>query len=180
MVAAWARGEDGGTSLHALAGWQRALYRRVTGPGGVLERHPPAGARWVTLGDVLSGAVPLELATSHPTASSPTPSPGAAPLHVFGISYVARAFAALFERLAAIRPVWLFTLNPCMEFWEDVESPAELRRRLARTRAGARLGQRSIPAADEDPYELFQDTGNLPLRLWGRPGREHVMLLNEL
>ena len=171
MVAEWsaegaplARRREG-----SIASWQAALWRGIAGEGGVLSRHPAEGARWVELGEVLAGALPL----GGPGASQ-------APLHVFGISYVARAFAALFERLAAERDVHLFTLNPCMEFWEDVESPAELRRRLGRTRADARLAARPAPPPEEDPYELFQDTGNLPLRLWGRPGREHVMLLNEL
>ena len=185
MVAAWGRdggapptGEGGG-----LAGWQAALWRRVAGEGGVLARHPPDGARWVGLGELLAGDAPIRDLTIRALAGGPA-GPGATPLHVFGISYVARAFASLFERLGAAREVHLFTLNPCMEFWEDVESPAELRRRLARTRAGARLGARhgtsGVPPPAEDPYELFQDTGNLPLRLWGRPGREHVMLLNEI
>jgi exodeoxyribonuclease V gamma subunit len=177
LIAGWAAGEptpgdtaEGGRA--ALAAWQRALWLRVAGPRGLLAAGGAGRERgWIGLPDLLAGAPPL---------------PAGPPLHVFGVSYFARAFAALFARLAATRPVWLFTLNPCMEFWEDVESPAELRRRLARTRAAARrgtslgTGTRPLPTPGDDPYGLFQDTGNLPLRLWGRPGREHVMLLNEL
>lgn len=167
MLAAWRAGTASAFAEGApeLAAWQRALWRRVAGPDGLLAAHPPAGGRWVSLAEIVTGELPLPAA--------------ARPLHVFGVSYVARAFSALFRRLAQARPLWLFALNPSQEFWEDVETPAELRHRLRRTRAGARLDERLLDPA-EDPYGLFQDTGNLPLRLWGRPGREHVMLLNEI
>src|SRR4029453_18270856 len=95
------------------------------------------------------------------------------PLHVFGVSYVARIFQQLFARLAETRPVALFTPTPCQEFWEDVETEREHRRRLARYRG-------PLPAAEDDPYGLFSDTDNQPLRLWGRPGREYGRMLDDL
>jgi exodeoxyribonuclease V gamma subunit len=145
--------------LGALEAWQRALWLAVAGPGGWLARHPPAEGRWVTLAELADGRVPLPA--------------GEPPLHVFGISYVARAFQRLFHRLAGTRELWLFTLNPCQELWDDVETERELRRRQARHRG-------PLPAPEDDPYNLFQDTENLPLRYWGRPGREHVRLLDDL
>jgi exodeoxyribonuclease V gamma subunit len=67
--------------------------------------------------------------------------------------------------------VVLYTLNPCREFWEDVETAGEVRRRLAKT-----------PIADEsdDPFGLLDARENLPLRLWGRPGRENLRLLSQM
>jgi exodeoxyribonuclease V gamma subunit len=162
-LAAWEHGSrlPADDAWAALESWQSVLWHAVAGPGGVLAHHPPeAGAgRWVSLADIVSGTLPL-----------PVDLP---PLHVFGISYVARIFQQLFARLAETRPVVLFTLNPCQEFWEDVETEREHRRRLARYRG-------PLPAAADDPYGLFQDTDNQPLRLWGRPGREHVRMLDDL
>jgi len=145
--------------LGALESWQRALWLAVAAPDGWLARHPPAEERWVTLAELADGRARLPA--------------GQPPLHVFGISYVARAFQRLFHRLAATRELWLFTLNPCQELWDDVETERELRRRQARHRG-------PLPAPEDDPYNLFQDTENLPLRYWGRPGREHVRLLDDL
>ncbi len=165
MLAAWPEGLTlAGGPLTGLEAWQRSLWLALTGPGGWLEDHPPpipqgGDGRWVTLAELAAGSLPPSSATT--------------PLHVFGVSYVARAFHALFHRLAAAREVWLFTLNPCQELWDDVETERELRRRQARHRG-------PLPPPEEDPYGLFQDTENLPLRYWGRPGREHVRLLDDL
>ncbi|HXT50428.1 MAG TPA: exodeoxyribonuclease V subunit gamma, partial [Thermoanaerobaculia bacterium] len=165
-LAAWERGatirED--SPWAPLESWQSVLWRAVAGPDGLLARHPPGhpdgdAGRWVSLAAVAGGVLPL-----------PADQP---PLHVFGVSYVARIFQQLFARLAETRPVALFTLNPCQEFWEDVETEREHRRRLSRYRG-------PLPAAEDDPYGLFHDTDNQPLRLWGRPGREHVRMLDDL
>ncbi|HEV8238385.1 MAG TPA: exodeoxyribonuclease V subunit gamma [Thermoanaerobaculia bacterium] len=166
MLAAWEAGAriPDDSPWAPLEAWQSVLWRAVAGRDGVLARHPPrdpvhGAGRWVSLADVVSGSLPL-----------PTGQP---PLHVFGVSYVARIFQQLFARLAETRPVVLFTLNPCQEFWEDVETEREHRRRLARYRG-------PLPAPEDDPYGLFSDTDNQPLRLWGRPGREHVRMLDDL
>ena len=79
-------------------------------------------------------------------------------VHVFLISYVARTFHDLFRLLAARTDLRLYTLNPCRELWEDVGQQKE----------------------GDDPFGLGLGPDPAPLRLWGRPGRENVRLLNEL
>ena len=49
-------------------------------------------------------------------------------IHVFGVSYIARGFHAALAALARRTTVHVYTLNPCREFWEDVETAAESRR----------------------------------------------------
>ena len=77
---------------------------------------------------------------------------------VFGLSQMARAYHDGFRRLGSLRPVDLYVLNPCGEYWEDVRGPRE---------------------AGEDPYGLLQEE-HLGLQRWGRPGRENIRLLNDL
>ncbi|MCB9599683.1 MAG: exodeoxyribonuclease V subunit gamma [Sandaracinus sp.] len=92
-----------------------------------------------------------------------TPVPGALPseLHVVGLSYVARIFQWVFGAMGERTELVLHVLNPCREFWEDVPAATELR---------------------ADPEEALRERDDDPplLTWWGRPGREHVHLLNEL
>jgi len=154
LLDAWAAGEArfAGTPHAATEAWQAALHRRI------LEA-PWAGAPRT----LRAGFAALDEAPFYA-------------LYVFGLSYVARVFAELFSALSAQADVSLFVLNPCEEFWEDVETESELRRRRRR-------GQGTEPSwlfEDEDPFGLSVDTDTPLLRRWGRPGREHVRLLDAL
>ncbi|MBI4510400.1 MAG: exodeoxyribonuclease V subunit gamma [Deltaproteobacteria bacterium] len=81
-------------------------------------------------------------------------------LHVFGFSYVASVFHRLMAQLATQRELRVYAPNPCEEYWEDVA-----------------LAPRTPPC--EDPFSL--ERADTPaLRLWGRPGRENIRLLNSL
>ena len=154
LLAAWDRGEARFAGPHAQTeAWQAELWR-------TLRAHPrSAGLR--TLAEALEGAG--ELATPAPE------------LHVFGLSYVARIFARFYAALGARSELYLYTLNPCEEYWEDLETAGELRRRRRESDAEPEW------LWDEgDPFRLSVDTETPLLRLWGRPGREHVRLLGAL
>ena len=195
MIAAWreggsekqAYGEPGGfgspghpfadpsaadPTLASTVAWQRALWRAVFGRGGVLEKNPPEdGGRWATL-DLL--ALDDDLFKKINEIGLP-------PVHIFGVSYVARLFQHLFARLGEAGTLRIYTLNPCAEFWEDVETDREYFHRLDREleRRSTRVWAGTGETEDEDPFGLFEaDTP--ALRFWGRPGREHVRLLGEL
>ena len=104
------------------------------------------------------------------------------PVHVFGLSYVAPAFAEIFVRLADLGPVFVYTQNPCLEFWEDVSADETLRRAV-RADDWAHQGDQISgleEAQAEDPFALDKAGDTPALRLWGRPGREYVRLLNQL
>lgn len=90
--------------------------------------------------------------------------------HVFGVSYVARVFQQAIAALGAESDLHVYALNPCEEFWEDALTGAETRRELRRARA----------RGEHDPFALEADVDNALLRAWGRPGREHVAMLDEL
>ncbi|MFK7999122.1 MAG: exodeoxyribonuclease V subunit gamma [Polyangiales bacterium] len=133
--------------------WQRALYREVRRRS---ERRPLAAH----LRELQQGAAGK--GNKLPTA-----------LHVFGLSYVAPVYSWLFSALGQRTELDLYTLNPCMEFWEDLPSEHERSRELP-TRQSARGGT----LLEEHPHLLGDDPP--ALTFWGRPGREHVLLLNEM
>jgi exodeoxyribonuclease V gamma subunit len=129
-----------------------------------------------TLPEVLSPVAEGLLFPESERAARPT-------LHVFGVSYVARVFQWLYGALGEVADLDLYVVNPCMEFWEDVPSESELR-------AARRLPERAAPRV-LDPTDTGADAGDERLALhqadeppllvaFGRPGREHVHLLNEL
>ena len=190
MISAW-RGKNGGAkagfgpaglpfadpaaidpSLASTVAWQRALWRAVFCRGGILEQNPPGeGGRWTTM-DLLA----LDDGLFEKIESTGLPT-----VHIFGVSYVARLFQLLFARLGEIGTLRIYTLNPCAEFWEDVETHREFFHRLDRelNRRSRRIWNGAGETGDEDPFGLF-DADTPALRYWGRPGREHVRLLGEL
>ncbi|HJL20184.1 MAG TPA: exodeoxyribonuclease V subunit gamma [Sandaracinaceae bacterium LLY-WYZ-13_1] len=136
---------------------------------GATERWQAAIWRWLRAHPASVDSRPLS------EALAAAPEPPMRELHVFGLSYVARIFSRLFGVLAERADLYLYALNPCEEFWEDLETEGELRRRRRRSEA-----EPEWLFEDEDPFRLSVDTETPLLRLWGRPGREHVRLLGEL
>lgn len=146
-----------GTPHATTEAWQSALWRWI--------RTHPVGANARTLSEALEAT-----GATHDGATSHLEE-----LHVFGLSYVARIFSRLFGSFGEQSRLYLYALNPCEEFWEDLETEEELRRRRRRSDA-----EPEWLFEDEDPFRLSVDTETPLLRLWGRPGREHVRLLGVL
>jgi exodeoxyribonuclease V gamma subunit len=98
-------------------------------------------------------------------------------IHIFGVSYVSTAFAQVFAYLAQRADFYVYAQNPCMEFWEDVQGSglANLRADWAR-----RNDPYDLESQDDDPFDLETYADTPALRLWARPGREYVRLLNAL
>jgi exodeoxyribonuclease V gamma subunit len=126
MLDAWVRGASVCEEpFTATERWQKRLWR---------ELAPRLATRkWIGLHQAFTGVDPKKLGLP-------------SELHLFGLSYVARVFQGLLQALASACELHVYTLNPCMEFWED----------------------------------KLEDADTPALRLWARPGRENVRLLNEL
>lgn len=152
---AWAAGRSVSGAPPELEAWQRGLWNRI------LSGTDASRERWTTLAGLLQdGHFDL------------IPLPGR--IHVFGLSYVAEVYHRAFEAAAKRVDVHLYALNPCQEYWDDLPTEAEVRRRSQRLAA-------SPESEDEaDPYALESAEDPLLLRRWGRPGRENVRLLNEI
>ena len=152
--------------------WQRELWLAVFGEEGLTARRSRReGVRWLPLDALLNEAQQRGLP------------PATRALHVFGVSYMARGYHRMLAALGRTSHVRIYTLNPCREFWEDLETVGELRRRLKKDgrklQFPPRLEARQLTLG-EDPLGLAVEGENLALRLWGRPGRENVRLLNQL
>ena len=148
--------------------WQRHLWRSVFDSQGrareqwLLKRE----SRLSLLPDAFAASDSGQLRAALPET-----------LHIFGSSYAGNAYAEIFARLGALGDIRIYALNPCREFWEDVDTSR--RGAIAawahrQDKVGAKLGE------SEDPFSLNESSDPLTLRLWGRPGREYVRLLNEL
>lgn len=97
-------------------------------------------------------------------------------IHGFGLTHVAQAYQDVFKEFAPLQgtTLHLYALNPCKEFWDDLETGRESRSRREEVRkAKAQDGEA------EDPFRLAAE-GPMALRLWGRPGREKIRLLNDV
>jgi len=141
MLDAWQRGAC--VCGDAFAGnerWQMRLWRELS--SRIARRE---GKRWRTLHQAFSGLDPRKLGLP-------------SELHLFGLSYVARVFQGVLQALASASELHVYTLNPCMEYWEDVPRKLD----------------------GDDPFGLERAGDTPALRLWARPGRENVRLLNEL
>ncbi|MGC4116273.1 MAG: exodeoxyribonuclease V subunit gamma [Myxococcales bacterium] len=146
--------------------WQRRLWLETFGPEALLERRAVAtGTRFRTLAQVLEELPAGALA-------------GEQPVFLFGVSYVAAVFQQVLARIAQAGELFVYTLNPCMEFWEDLQTGRELARRDRLPHRGKKLDPASLEG--EDPFGLKAPGDTPALVLWGRPGRENVRLLDQL
>jgi len=170
MIARWQRGRiqnDAGPFDEAER-WQRYLWLKVFGAD--LSVRPDWLAapeyQWMLLPDGFDATDRRALKSALPPV-----------LHVFGLAYAGPAFAKMFADLGELIELHIYALNPCLEFWEDVQSPAGIERdRWVRRRQKLAVELQSAA----DPFGLDGGGNNPALRLWARPGREYIRLLNEL
>ena len=166
MVKTWETGTslDSDRLFAATEAWQRALWLAIFAPAGRIARRSQAeGVTWLRIDELLARAEAQGKFATEKLGPR---------LHLFGVSYVAPAYHRMLAALGRPIEVYLYTLNPCREFWEDVETASEVRRRVGRA-------PQPGPSLD-DPFGLLDQSENLALRLWGRPGRENLRLLSQL
>lgn len=77
--------------------------------------------------------------------------------HFFGLSQISSLHLQLIDQLKDFYDIFIYALNPCEEFWEDIKIDNE--------------------TALSETYDKQK---NALLSLWGRPGRECISLLCQL
>jgi len=169
MLARWSG--DGltaaGTAIAESEKWQLALWRIIFDASGAAnsEWTGDAAHDWMLLPDAFARIADAALADAARDG-----------LHVFGLASPGQAYAEIFARLGKLGALSIYALNPCREFWEDLDTS----RRSTRpnwVHRGSRIG--GDLDSSEDPFGLAA-ADNRALELWGRPGREYIRLLNEL
>jgi len=166
MLRAWNSGTSPASSDEEL--WERTLWTMVFEREGA-ARAPwafDAEHRWMLLPQALAAVPDNRLRDVLPRA-----------LHIFGLASPGRVFVEIFARLGGLVDLFVYAVNPCMEFWEDVDdSPA------ARASSWRHRAEKVCTALEdgEDPFDLATPSDSRALQLWGRPGREYIRMLNEL
>jgi len=145
MVLAWEKGKmryPDDTDAGSLEAWQAVLWRRLNNPA-----KPHRASLASSLLASLVGRTP--------------PMPGLPErVSIFGISHLPPVFVEIFEALARHTDVHLFLMNPCSEYWANIQS----RRGQERTAAHS-------AAALED---LHLEEGNALLAGLGGQGRYFI------
>ena len=157
MLAAWKKGALISGWDEPLQRWQRELWLALFGRAGTLSGRDTA-----TLPDFFERTPPTSLVVREPA-------------HVFGISFVARLYRTIFASLARATSLYVYTLNPCRELWEDVQPV----RRFHPRRPGSSR-QLALALGDDGAAAAAAVDENPLLALWGRPGRDSIRLYNEL
>lgn len=170
MVTAWEKGTALMTSgpFADTEAWQSEIWRMLFSPGGRLhEVGAKKGLAYLKYGDIFDSIPDEKLVMP-------------AQLHLFGFSYISRLFNQILRKLSLSSELFIYTLNPCMEFWEDLQTfPEEYHRKVRFLAREKKRGGDGAAAESEDPYGLTEGDDTPALRLWGRPGRENIHLLNE-
>jgi exodeoxyribonuclease V gamma subunit len=174
MLETWA---DGGTVMdrpwlevsdryREVEHWQKHLWQALFGAGGLFSEQLPerTGEQFRTLPQWFDEipAESLELPDR---------------LHVFGLSYVSTVYDTILHDVAEQCDIHYYCLNPCGEYWADL-------------RTGRRDEEEYLFSSQpveggllekHEPDDFWTPEGENPaLRMWGRPGRDHVRMLERL
>ena len=154
--------------------WQQKVWSAIFGPGGKVEAVSKMhGRQYHSL-----SSLPQQLAKKGLRLPDK--------VHLFGFSYLYQNHNLILEQLSSRMDICIYTVNPCMEFWEDVLTPAEaaaLKQRylaLEKRKRGSDEPGHAEEEGGEDPYHLADPTENEFLQRWGRPGRENIHILNDM
>lgn len=161
MLNAWLEGQ---TTDNPLECCQRFLYRKVypqTRDDGF-----PSGVNYSSLLEHAARIIKTK------------PSPGKVQprvIHIFGMSQISSLHLQLLRQLALFHSIYIYTLNPSQEFWEDAQSQEEQRWFKRKGIAS----ETSWTQADMGGIDSNAQIHPL-LAAWGKQGRENVRQLCDL
>lgn len=154
--------------------WQRKLYSRLfhnAGENSFLTRafeasnaRTGAGLSYLTLPYLYKSCLDSQgKALFHYESDTP--------LFIFGLSGMGLFYRVILEKFAETHEVYAYIQNPCMAFWEDIETG----RRMQREKIVASMDSLS----DSGEQNLDKDENAL-LSAWGKSGRESIKLWNQM
>ena len=146
--------------------WQKQTWRALFGESGLLSEQLPeqTGLRYRTLPQWFETIPADELDLPDR-------------LHIFGLSYVSTVYDSILHGIAEHCDIHYYCLNPCGAYWADL-------------RTGRRDEEQYLLSSQpvegglldkHEPDKFWTPEGENPaLRMWGRPGRDHVRMLERL
>jgi exodeoxyribonuclease V gamma subunit len=158
LVQAWSSGTSSMPDgyFQQVEAWQQALWNQLFGERGyALEDRAAIRLQYRFLADVWQAI---------PTDKLRLP----AAVYLFGFHTQTPGFQAMLTHWSKNCQVFLYTFNPCREYWEDILTESEIR-----------------VLAQESKLEIkdtgvFADHESRLLRWWGKAGREHLKSLTQL
>ena len=95
-----------------------------------------------------------------------------APVFIFGLSGMGQFYRVVLREFAKQHEVYAYIQNPCMEFWEDVDTHSPESRLASVPKITTTLeGEENLET--DDPVQVNEN--NL-LRYWGKAGRDNIRL----
>ena len=95
-----------------------------------------------------------------------------APVFIFGLSGMGQFYRVVLREFAKQHEVYAYIQNPCMEFWEDVDTHSPIQ-------AFASIPKITLTREGEENLETddpVQPNENNLLRYWGKAGRDNIRL----
>lgn len=179
--------------VEKLEKWQKAVYHAIFKTGGLRDT---LGERTGQYAYTLPQFAEMVLAQKRPTPDRPdTPI-----YHLFGLSQISPFHRSLIRRLSDPEALpqrhsgfYIYSLNPCAVYWEDVLTPKARRKKIQEDLLQRQqfLGWRQLSGDEKDRIrldlealqkeELHLDADENPLlSRWGGPGRENTQLWSQL
>jgi exodeoxyribonuclease V gamma subunit len=96
-------------------------------------------------------------------------------IHIFSFSNISSFHHDLIKKLSRFCSIFIYSINPCEEFWEDITTPWE-------NRWINHKNQRVLQIIENEASEkqLFSEDTSRLLSLWGKSGREGIRMLCQL
>ena len=147
--------------------WQRRLHGEVFGPSGPLDGTGYLG---------LPRLYRLRREERRTPRQSSVQVPSGKDVHLLSVDKTSHFHRNLLLEMSEHRNVHLYLVNPCMEFWEDLDTF-----RRTRKRTKVRTGIRALSGAEFRsgalPPDLWTPEADPALlRQWGSTARENVVL----
>ncbi|MDM8561212.1 exodeoxyribonuclease V subunit gamma [Candidatus Parabeggiatoa sp. HSG14] len=150
-IAAWEKGEQPSElEKDSQARWQAILWRALIERYGIEHRAKLRAAFFNKLSRATNNL-------RFPKRFS-----------VFGLSALPPFHLEVLAELGKVIDVYIFLLNPCMEYWGDIVSDSEIAHRTAKLKE-----KKSTPDAQ------YYERGNTLLASMGKMGRDFIDMLNE-
>ena len=94
------------------------------------------------------------------------------PIFIFGLSGMGQFYRVILQQIANQKEIYAYIQNPCMEFWEDIDTRHTVHWNTSNAPAGISLPQKT----DDEAEQNLDENENLLLKSWGRTGRENIRL----